>query len=175
MRTLVMCQDELSKKEQNILAKHPNVQVVLSPCDELDESQPVVFKLPEKVFYGQVVPERLVDVIVGRADDLKIQTARLYNVEMGKFQSEPIYRKLVQQFKEELEELTEFSATKLRKEIKAFVKSKNVKEWDLIAPLKIAVFGTTKGPDLSIVMELLGQKESLKLVDTFLSNYKYRI
>jgi len=175
MKTLIMCQGELSKKEKDVLAKHPNVQVVLTDCTELDESQPVVFKLPERVFYGHVSHDRLVDVIVGRADDLKIQTARLYNVEMGTYQSEPKYRKFVTKFKEELEELSEFKAGQIRKEIKSFCAKHDLDDRDIVNPLKIALIGTTKGPDLSDVMELLGAKESFNLIDNFLSNYKYRI
>lgn len=161
---------ELSKYKE----KYKRVRLLESTFTGLEESDPIVFRVPDGVFYANVSEDRLGDVITDNADDLIVQTARIFNVEMKMFVSEPIYRKYVKDFLEIVEDLTDFSSPYLTLEINQFITKLNIKESDLTNPMKMALIKTTTGPTLPVLMDALGKKECILRIKEHLYNYRNR-
>jgi hypothetical protein len=175
MNTLLICKDALTPQEELVLAKYPNIRVILTVCDGLDESRTVVMTLPEGTVYGHVFPNRLIDVIAKRADDLKLQSAFLYDISMNPYKNEPIYRTNVLQFLPELQQMESFDVPALESLITAYQATHHMSEEQLIHPLKMALVQTTRGPALPAVLAGLGKQESLARIDQYLKQYKYRL
>lgn len=175
MPTLLICKDELTAEERDVLAKHPKHSFILTACDGLEESRTVVMRLPDGTCYGHVFPNRLVDVIADRADDLKLQSAFLYDVSMNPYKSEPVYRANVLAFLPELKGLDQFEVPQLEALLTSYRATRNLTEEDLVHPLKMALIHTTRGPALPAVLAGLGKTVSLDRIDAYLKQYKYRL
>jgi glutamyl/glutaminyl-tRNA synthetase len=163
--------NELSKYKE----KYTNIRILESTFTGLEESYPIAFRVPDGIFYANVTESRLSDVISGHADDLIVQSARIFSVEMKKFVSEPIYRRYVKDFLEIVEDLQDFSSPFVTFEINQFVTKFNIAEDELINPMKMALIKTTIGPSLPILMDALGKKECIVRLKDYLYNYRYRM
>jgi (2Fe-2S) ferredoxin len=173
--TLLLCGSNRQLDEFKKILDRKDVDYVVSHCEGLDESLPVMIRFPGAVFYGRVPEERIMDVVKGHADDLKIQTARLYDVEMEKYFSEPIYRKTVQLFLHEFEDLDEFTPKKVKKLVNNFIEEHILKEHLSLEAIKMALIKTTRGPELDDLLLCFGQKESIKRLEQYLIDYKHRV
>lgn len=162
---------ELSKYKE----KHKNVRVLESTFTGLEESNPIAFRVPEGIFYSNVTESRLRDVMAGYADDLIVQSAKIFSVEMKRFVSEPIYRKHVREFLEIIEDLKDFSSPYLTLEINQFTTRLKINEDDLVNPMKMALIKTTIGPILPVLMDALGKEECIDRIKDYLYNYRYKI
>lgn len=162
-------------KELSIMKKeYPKTRLLESTFNGLDESYPVAFRVPDGIFYANVTEDRLRDVITGHADDLIIQSARFFSVDMKTYISEPKYRIYVKDFLELLEDFSDFTSPYLVLEINQYITKIGIDENDLINPLKMALVKTTIGPSLPTLMDALGQKECIKRIKEYLRNYRYR-
>lgn len=162
------------KSIKNIIEKHSNVKVIHTIFSGIEESYPVVFRVPEGSFYGHVSTERLSDVIAGHADDLKIQTARFFTVEMKKFISEEKYRLMVIDFFDYLKGINPINSDNVSIEINNFCKEFDYMEQEVTDSLKMALIKTTKGPLLCDLIEAFGKKETKNRLSVYLNKYKYR-
>lgn len=175
MTTVLICSDYYSDELSYYREKYPNITIVESKCSDLLESQPVIFRVPEGRFYHHVTKDRFVDVLSGHADDLLIQTGRLFSVEMKRYVSEPKFRSYVKGIVDILSDLKEFTSSNIEKTLASYAKDKGIVLDDIVHPIKVALVQTTKGPELKYIMEALGKKIVLKKVKNYLHNYKYRI
>lgn len=173
--TLLLCGRHKQLKEFTEILDKKNVEYIVSSCEGLDESLPVIIRFPDAVFYHRVTEQRLMDVVRGHADDLKIQTARLYDVEMEKYFSEPVYRKTVRLFLHELEDLEEYSPKKLEKVVHAFIEDHVLKDHLSLDAIKMALIKTTRGPEVLDLLLCFGLKESIKRLEQYLIDYKHRV
>lgn len=174
MTTLIIDKNHTDEIE-TYKEKYKKVRILTSEFHGIDESFPVVFRVPEGIFYHQVSKKRLEDVIAGHADDLIVQSARVFSVEMKRYVSEPIYRKLVKEFFDILEDSTTFSSAYLVLELNQFVKEHDISQDMIVNPLKMALIKTIKGPSLPVLMDALGKQECLKRIEEYLRNYRYRM
>jgi nondiscriminating glutamyl-tRNA synthetase len=71
-------------------------------------------------------------------------------------------------FLQEIESLTEFTATQIKAAVKAVQKGTGHKGQKLFMPIRAAVTGQTHGPDLMLAMELLGSEKVKKRVANLL-------
>jgi len=174
MTLIFCCTQKQSKLFREKLSKY-NVNIIDSSCDQLDENLPVVVTIPEGTFYAKVTPERIIDVYRGHAADLKIQTARLYDVDMEKYMSEPKYRKIVQSFYTHMDQITEWDSAHLKAALDQFATLHKELKLHVFSAIKIALLKTTRCPLLEDVLEALGKEEVEQRLEDFSTNYKARI
>lgn len=66
---------------------------------------------------------------------------------------------LIQAFVSRLETLTDFTHTPIHDQIQAFVAEKEIGFGKLMMPVRLAMVGSLQGPDVPLIMELLGKEE----------------
>ncbi|MCK4245247.1 MAG: glutamate--tRNA ligase [Candidatus Omnitrophica bacterium] len=74
----------------------------------------------------------------------------------------PEVKEILTSLKQELENLSDFSAGSLEKTIRNWTKNKDLKTKDVFHPLRVAITGRTVGPGLFETMEVLGKERVLK-------------
>lgn len=174
MNIIICCKPDehhLYKAKVNDL-KH---KIIFSDCEQLDEQMPIVVTLPNIEFYGHVSPKRLPEIFHDGADDLKIQTARLYDVDMEKFLSESQYRKLVISFEHIIEDVDTWTTETLQQLLDEFVARQTQQKHVVLEALKMALIKTTKGPTVLSILEAFGQKQTLQNIHQYLHKYKNKI
>jgi len=164
----------IEKNMYENLDQYSKVEFKQTTMTGIDESHPIVFRIPDGTFYGSVTEDRLQDVISGHADDLKIQTARYFSVEMKTYISEPMYRKTVKHFLKQLKKMEQFDKDAIKREMKDCIKENHIVEYQLYNPLKMALIGTTLGPKLPDLMSTFGKDECVVRIKKYLRNYRYR-
>jgi len=70
------------------------------------------------------------------------------------------------QMADELAALESFTAPELEQAVKAFAERQNLKPGEVFPILRIALTGTTRGPGVFDIMELLGREESIARLKT---------
>ncbi len=179
MTTLICCDEGKFNEFEKQLEKMDKVKIIKTKCFGLDELQPVVLKLPEGIFYGNVTTDRMKEVAYGSAGDLKIQTARLFDITMKKYMSESQYRDIVNQFRKgilSIDELTIDNIEKLIKEVsEVIIDDYLLKDFDVTNSIMVSLIKSTKGPDLVTLVYYLGKNEVIKRIDAYLSKYKHRL
>lgn len=173
--TLLFCTKKLSKQEQEAIDKYPDVDVILTKCEQLEESDLVVCQLPDIIFYGHVTPDRIKDIIFRRADDLKIQTARLFDVAMKTYKSEPKYRTMIWALYDELSDLSTWNEESIKDLLKEMKHQFKLSKQDVEYAVKMALIKTTKGPQAVDLLVGLGWKKIKELLDDYKAFFKYRI
>jgi len=173
--TLILCgtQKQIKLFREKLLKY--NVNIMDSTCDQLDESLPVVLRVPEGDFFGRVTPERIVDVYKGHAFDLKLQTARLYDVNMEKYMSEPVYRKTVQAFYAYMDHIEKWDSEHIKLTLDEFVKTQKLAKEHIMNAVKMALVKTTRAPLLEDLLVAFGKEEVEQRLEDFSVNYKSRI
>ncbi|MDC0558790.1 hypothetical protein OAO42_00110 [Candidatus Izimaplasma bacterium] len=174
MATILIDLNNYDENLEKEFKRHSKVKIINTEFINLDESQPVIFRMPDSTFYESVTLERLSDVIAGHADDLKIQTSRLFDVETKKYVSEFKYRQMVALFLPHIDEIQEYNRDSIAKTITTFSKENNLKEQDVIGALKMALIKTIKGPLLPDILEGYGKEKSEELIKKYLRSYKRR-
>ncbi len=164
----------IEKKMYDNLDQYKKAEFKETTITGIDESHPIVFRIPDGTFYGGVTQDRLQDVVSGHADDLKIQTARFFSVEMKTYISEPMYRKTVKHFLKQLKKMEQFDKDAIKREMKEFIKDTHIVEYQLYNPLKMALIGTILGPKLTDLMSAFGKEECIVRIKKYLRNYRYR-
>lgn len=76
---------------------------------------------------------------------------------------------VLNELKTKVEQLEEFEATAIKKEIKTIQKETGIKGKNLFMPIRVAVSGQTHGPELPNTIELLGKDKVIKRIDEALS------
>lgn len=174
MVTVLLNRDDYGTDLDKIVLNDSNVKILDTTFTGVEENQPVIFRINDKSFYGPVTTNRIIDVIKGNADDLKIQTARLFNVEMMKYISELKYREIVKLFSSYITKIDQYDKDLITKEIYDFCQKNNFQEYDVFASIQIALIKTTRGPALADLIVGFGKKETEHLLNEFLTNYKHR-
>lgn len=174
MTTILVDANDYDINIDTIIKKFPKVKVISTKYTGIEESYPVVFRVPEGTLYGHVSMDRMSDVIGGHANDLKIQTARLFTVEMKKFVSEEKYRLMVIEFLENFEQIKPLESNVISDAITSLCKKHNFLKQEVIDSLQMALIKTTKGPLLYDLIEALGKEETENRLIEYLQKYKYR-
>lgn len=74
---------------------------------------------------------------------------------------------LLNEFSQELSSLNSFDHTAIHDKIQAFVAEKEIGFGKLMMPIRLALVGSLQGPDVPLIMELLGKEEVLKRIKYF--------
>jgi len=69
---------------------------------------------------------------------------------------------LIQEFSQDLNEITEFNHHNIHEAIQNFVSKKEIGFGKLMMPVRLSLVGSLQGPDVPLIMELLGKDEILK-------------
>lgn len=72
---------------------------------------------------------------------------------------------LLKEFSSELEKVSEFTSEKIHEMVQSFVQSKSIGFGKLMMPVRLAMVGSLQGPDVPVLMELLGKDEVLKRLE----------
>jgi len=72
---------------------------------------------------------------------------------------------LLNEFSKELKKLDSFGHSTIHETIQAFVAAKEIGFGKLMMPVRLAMVGSLQGPDVPLIMELLGKKEVLKRIE----------
>ncbi len=78
----------------------------------------------------------------------------------------------INEVKEIISNIHEFKASVIDESLHVYVKQKNVGMGEVMIPIRLALVGTTKGPHLGQIMEIIGKNESLSRIETFASYLK---
>ncbi len=70
--------------------------------------------------------------------------------------------KLIEAFSQELNALDSFDHTSIHDKIQAFVAEKEIGFGKLMMPVRLSLVGSLQGPDVPLIMELLGKEEVLR-------------
>ncbi|MFV0305841.1 MAG: glutamate--tRNA ligase [Moheibacter sp.] len=74
-------------------------------------------------------------------------------------------KELIAPFSDELEQLNLFNHKTIHETIQNFVNQKEIGFGKLMMPVRLAMVGSLQGPDIPLIMELLGKEEVLKRLD----------
>lgn len=152
-----------------------DVHFLHSACMDLCEDGPNVLVLPETKFYFGVTKDKVDDLIHGRLEHQLHPKERLYDVSMERYREDPMHRRTVKLFRYQVEKMKDVNWRSARDALLLFRNKYGVTEEDLALPVKMALLGTTKGPELPKLMEMLGKEEVFQRIDQYLQDNKYRI
>lgn len=74
-------------------------------------------------------------------------------------------KNLMKELKEVIENHQDFAAESLQEEVKKWITSKEIGFGKIMQPLRLALVGDMKGPDLFEIMNILGREETLKRME----------
>jgi len=69
-------------------------------------------------------------------------------------------------------ESTEFNAEALKQTVHDFAENKGLGMGKVMMPLRLALVGELKGPDVPDIMELLGKEETTSRISNAINNFK---
>ena len=72
--------------------------------------------------------------------------------------------KLLEALSDILRNIAEFESTEIEQQVKSWISRENISFGKVMAPLRLALVGDLKGPDLFYIMGVLGKKESLSRI-----------
>jgi glutamyl-tRNA synthetase len=67
---------------------------------------------------------------------------------------------------------TEFNAENLKQVMHDFVENKGLGMGKVMMPLRLALVGELKGPDVPDILELIGREESISRINNAINNFK---
>lgn len=152
-----------------------DIEFMHSSCMDLCDYGPNVLTFPEGAFYQAVTKDRVDDLIHHKAEDLRHPSQRLHDESMELYYSDPMHRRTVKLFRWHLDKLGDFEWRTIRESISIFKDKYDVRGMALTFPVKMALIGTTKGPDLPKMLQFMGKELAFKRIDQYLSDNKYRI
>lgn len=76
---------------------------------------------------------------------------------------------LLTEFSEKLKALSTFDSHSIQEEIKTFVAEKEIGFGKLMMPVRLAMVGSLQGPDVPVIMELIGKEEVLNRLNLICS------
>lgn len=79
---------------------------------------------------------------------------------------------LLSEFKTQLENLDSFRAPEIEGLVKSFIEKKEIGMGQLMNPLRLSLVGTSKGPGVMEMMEVMGMEESLARIEKALETIK---
>ena len=155
--------EELLKelKQKDVIYDH-------SSCMDMCESGPNLFCIPSFKMYGTVSKERLDDILNDQADDLLYKNEIIDREVIDKYTNNPMHQRTVKLFRWHLDKETKCSVAELREVISIFKKKYDIKGMDFTYPVKIALIGFHKGPDLPKLIHYLGKERTMRLLDDYL-------
>jgi len=79
---------------------------------------------------------------------------------------------LMKELKQILKETNEWKAEKLKEKLSEWITSKEIGFGKVMQPLRLSLVGGLKGPDLFVIMEMLGKDEVLRRIDNAINKIK---
>jgi glutamyl-tRNA synthetase len=95
-----------------------------------------------------------------------------YDEAAVKKQWKPETNGILAELKEILSDSDDFTAHVLEEKVKSYFESKNVKLGMVMTPFRVAVVGTTSGPGMFEIAEMLGKEEIVKRIESALNKIK---
>jgi (2Fe-2S) ferredoxin len=170
------CQKNGSEETYKELMNYvEDVHFMHASCIGLCEEGPIVLVLPETTFYRGITDDLVDALIKGELEDQIIPTEDLYHPDMERYRSDPMHRRTVKLFRYQLEKMKAHDWRSIREILPIFKDKYDVSEDSLPGAVKIALLGTTKGPDLPKLIDMLGIDETYNRIDQYLQDNKYRI
>ncbi len=100
-----------------------------------------------------------------------LEPVREYDSKTVRKKWKPERRPLFLKLAEELEQLDNFTAESTEQHVKAFAERHELKIGEIFPLLRVALTGTTRGPGIFDIMELLGKKESIQRLQTAFNSF----
>lgn len=144
-------------------------------CVGLCEYGPNVMVFPGARLYGNVTKDRVQDLVQDNIEDLRHPIERLFTPEMDVYASDPSYRRLVKLFRYQLEKMTETNWKSIRDALAIFSEKYEIDLDELGNAVKVAIIGTTMGPEIPKLVSYLGKEETFLRIDKYLFDNKYRL
>ena len=79
---------------------------------------------------------------------------------------------LLNEFSESLNSMNDFSSEKIKQNLHDFSESKGIGMGKVMMPLRLALVGELKGPDVPDILELVGKEESIARISNAINNFK---
>ncbi len=156
-------------KELEKLQRESDFEFLTSSCMGLCSNGPNVMTYPDLRIYGNVSVNRIKDILSSEASDLLHPNDRVYSKELcSEISLDPMHRRSVKLFRYHLEKFNDFSVANLKVLISSFKSKYEVTGNRFIYPIKLALLGTIKGPDLPEIIYFLGKEGTIKALDKFL-------
>ena len=176
MKVLV-CKNEncINNGSEEILKELENLQgeidfeFLASSCMGLCSYGPNIMTFPDLRIYGNVSTDRIKDILNSHGSDLLQPNDRIYSKELcSEVSLDPMHRRTVKLFRYHLEKFVDFSVVNLISIISSFKNKYEITGNRFLYPIKLALLGTIKGPDLPKIIYFLGKKDTIKSLDRFL-------
>lgn len=175
MRTIIIDKSYYNLSVDDLMKKYPKIRILHSNFLGLCEDKPVVYSINDEEFFGSIVENVLEETLLGHREEYHIQTSRLFDVSMKKYQSNPHYRNIVEIFVSCLEEMDCFDKDSIYKCVNNCIVKSDYEKDDVVNTLKYALIKTTLGPDLDVLLEGYGKKAVLRKYVEYLRSYRFRI
>jgi (2Fe-2S) ferredoxin len=160
--------EEILKELEN-LRREIDFEFLTSSCMGLCSYGPNVMTFPDLRIYGNVSASRIKDIISSQGSDLLHPNDRIYSKELcSEVSLDPMHRRSVKLFRYHLEKFDDFSVANLRVIISSFENKYEITGNKFLYPIKLALLGTIKGPDLPKIIYFLGKEDTIKSLDKFL-------
>ncbi len=130
--------------------------------------------------YEDTVLVRIIELVKERANFIQeLVDQSLFFFETPKFYEEKAYKKawkedtegLMNELKEVIQDLQDISVEGLQTTIKEWITAKEIGFGKVMQPLRLALVGDMKGPDLFEIMNILGKEETIKRIEN-ITTYK---
>jgi len=164
--------DELLKA---LMDYYDDVEFTHASCVGLCGFGPNVMIFPEAKMYGGVTKDRVHDLVHNNIEDLKHPQDRLYSPDMDVYASDPGHRRHVKLFRYQLEKMTDTDWRSIRDALAIFSQKYEIDMDETSKAVKVALLGTTKGPEIPKLVAYMGKEEAFKRIDKYLSDNKYRL
>ncbi len=164
--------EELMKELMNHIEK---VKFNHASCIGMCENGPLIVTFPDITFYQNVTKNRVKDILAHKATDLIVPKQHLFDPTMDVYFSDPLHRRTVKLFRWHLDKISDFDWKSIRDSILIFKEKYDIKGTDSMFPVRVALLGTTKGPELPKLIDYMGKTMVLERIDSYLRDNKYRI
>ena len=167
-----------SKETDKVLDKLKTIEGIefdYSSCMDLCDYGPNVITLPNLKLYGAVTEDDIEELIKGNREELLHPKDRIFDeLAIQELRDDPMHKRTIKLFRYQLEKQLDLSVEGLRLFLSTFKDKYDVVDVLFTDHLKIAMFGTAKGPNLEKLIHYLGKRETIRLFDNYLSNAHQR-
>ncbi len=153
---------------------------------KMDEEKRIKFLEPffQKAGYDTSDPVRIKKIISGiykklsRGDEIALQAAIFFQNQITIKEKEALEvlqadsaRVVLQKFLEKIKDLAKLDLQNFQSVMKEVQKETGIKKQELWMPIRVALTGVTHGPELPVVIEVLGKEKIQKFVEHILKEY----
>ncbi len=153
--------------------KKCDIEFARSSCMDYCDHGPYVMTFPNMKVYNKVDVSIIEKVLKEEAEEFLVPNEIMYEKDIiNRYSLDPMHKRTVKLFTYQLVKQEEFTLRSLRDFISFFKIKYDIEGIDFTYPVKIALLGTHKGPDLPKLIFYLGKKRTIEILEKFISTIK---